>query len=79
MAADRLALALAVTIRHDGNGGVADDLAAPAGLTAWVRELAEPLRDALDAEDFTADAAALDAVRGLRAAVRALFARAVRP
>ncbi|ADI04202.1 hypothetical protein SBI_01081 [Streptomyces bingchenggensis BCW-1] len=79
MAADRLALALAVTIRHDGNGGVADDLTAPEGLTDWVRELAEPLRDALDAEDFTADTAALDAVRELRAAVRALFARAVRP
>ncbi|MGY0056133.1 CGNR zinc finger domain-containing protein [Streptomyces sp. LZ34] len=79
MSDDRLALALAVTIRHDGNGGVADDLATPEGLTAWVRELAEPLGDALDAQDFTADAAALDAVRDLRAAVRALFARAVRP
>ncbi|MER6143379.1 ABATE domain-containing protein [Streptomyces sparsogenes] len=76
---DRLALALAVTLRHDGNGGVADDLATPDGLTAWVRELAEPLRDALDAQDFTADEAALDAVQALRAAVRALFARAVRP
>ncbi|MEU9795307.1 ABATE domain-containing protein [Streptomyces sparsogenes] len=76
---DRLALALAVTLRHDGSGGVADDLAAPDGLTAWVRERAEPLRDALDAQDFTADEAALDAVRALRAAVRALFARAVRP
>ncbi|MEU1791954.1 ABATE domain-containing protein [Streptomyces sparsogenes] len=79
MSDDRLALALAVTIRHDGSGGVADDLAAPDGLTAWVRERAEPLRDALDAQDFTADEAALDAVRALRAAVRALFARAVRP
>ncbi|OMI36123.1 ABATE domain-containing protein, partial [Streptomyces sparsogenes] len=48
MSDDRLALALAVTIRHDGNGGVADDLATPDGLTAWVRELAEPLRDTLD-------------------------------
>ncbi|MER7787336.1 ABATE domain-containing protein [Streptomyces sp. NPDC097640] len=79
MSDDRLALALAVTIRHDGHGGVADDLAAPEGLTAWVRELAEPLRDALDARAFTADAQALGAVRDLRAAVRALFARAVRP
>ncbi|MEU5612344.1 CGNR zinc finger domain-containing protein [Streptomyces sparsogenes] len=79
MSDDRLALALAVTVRHDGSGGVADDLAAPDGLTAWVRERAEPLRDALDAQDFTADEAALDAVRALRAAVRALFARAVRP
>lgn len=79
MSDERLALALAVTIRHDGHGGVADDLAAPEGLTTWVRELAEPLRDALDACAFTADAEALGAVRDLRAAVRALFARAVRP
>ncbi|MDT0542730.1 MULTISPECIES: ABATE domain-containing protein [Streptomyces] len=79
MSDERLALALAVTIRHDGHGGVADDLAAPEGLTAWVRELAEPLRDVLDARAFTADGEALGAVRDLRAAVRALFARAVRP
>lgn len=36
-----LALALAVTIRHDGQGGVADDLAEPQGLTRWVRERAD--------------------------------------
>ncbi|GAB2610446.1 CGNR zinc finger domain-containing protein [Streptomyces capparidis] len=78
----RLALALAVTVRHDGHGGVADDLAAPEGLTAWVRDRAGPLRAALDGfvpEEFTADAAALEAVRQVRAAVRALFARAVHP
>ncbi|MET8244394.1 CGNR zinc finger domain-containing protein [Streptomyces sp. NPDC005202] len=72
----RIALDLALTIRHDGTGGVADDLADPAGLTAWVR--AHP--DAVpDADRYTADAAALAAVRDLRAAVRALFAHAVRP
>ncbi|WP_202558441.1 ABATE domain-containing protein, partial [Streptomyces sp. SID5789] len=32
-----IALDLALTVRHDGHGGVADDLADPAGLTAWVR------------------------------------------
>ncbi|BBB01756.1 hypothetical protein RVR_9309 [Actinacidiphila reveromycinica] len=45
MPVDHLAIALAVTVRHDGHGGVADDLADPAGLAAWVRlharELAE--------------------------------------
>ncbi|MGW1724165.1 CGNR zinc finger domain-containing protein [Streptomyces sp. NPDC002306] len=71
-----LALDLALTLRHDGNGGIADDLTDPAGLTAWVR--AHP--DAVpDAAGFVADAAALAAVHDLRAAVRALFAHAVRP
>jgi len=70
-----LALELASTIRHDGNGGVADDLTTPAELTAWVRERA----DLLDTARFSADDAALAEVLALRAAVRALFARAVSP
>ncbi|MFY1687138.1 CGNR zinc finger domain-containing protein [Plantactinospora sp. WMMB782] len=41
--AQQLVLALAGTIRHDGNGGVADDLADVAGLTAWLEAQAEPL------------------------------------
>ncbi|MFB9391534.1 ABATE domain-containing protein [Streptomyces coeruleoprunus] len=70
-----LALRLALTIRHDGQGGVADDLVDPDGLTRWVHAHAA----ALPAGElpFTADDAALAAVRDLRAAVRALFARAV--
>ncbi|MFI9615193.1 CGNR zinc finger domain-containing protein [Streptomyces sp. NPDC052023] len=71
-----IALDLAVTIRHDGHGGVADDLTCPEGLTAWVR--AHP-GTVPDAGAYTADAGTLTAVRELRAAVRALFARAVRP
>lgn len=71
-----LALDLALTIRHDGHGGVADDLGRPEALTAWVREHAEALPDAAG---FEADAAALTEVREVRAAVRALFAHAVRP
>ncbi|GGN48101.1 hypothetical protein GCM10011579_000420 [Streptomyces albiflavescens] len=72
----RLALDLALTIRHDGHGGVADDLADPAGLTVWL----DAHRDTLPGADrFVADQATLTAVRVLRAAVRALFARAVRP
>lgn len=72
----RLALDLALTIRHDGNGGAADDLTDPAGLTAWVHAHPDVLPDA---DRFTAGAEDLTAVRELRAAVRALFARAVRP
>ncbi|GAA3770960.1 CGNR zinc finger domain-containing protein [Streptomyces coacervatus] len=72
----RLTLDLTLTIRHDGHGGVADDLTDPPGLAAWVR--AHP--DAVpDAAAFLADDATLTAVRDLRAAVRTLFARAVRP
>ncbi|MER6163059.1 CGNR zinc finger domain-containing protein [Streptomyces violaceorubidus] len=72
----RLALDLALTVRHDGHGQVADDLADPAGLTAWV--LAHP-GVVPDTEAFAADASTLAAVRDVRAAARALFARAVRP
>lgn len=72
----RLALDLALTVRHDGHGGVADDLTDPAGLTAWVRAHADALPVA---PGYAADARGLAAVRDLRAAVRALFAHAVRP
>ncbi|MCT9075812.1 CGNR zinc finger domain-containing protein [Streptomyces fulvoviolaceus] len=71
-----LALDLALTIRHDGHGGVADDLTDPAGLTAWVTGHPDTVPDTTA---FAADEATLAAVRDLRAAVRALFARAVRP
>ncbi|MEU6805334.1 CGNR zinc finger domain-containing protein [Streptomyces neyagawaensis] len=79
----RLALDLALTVRHDGDGGVADDLAEPAGLTTWVRAHADLLPGAAgltaDESALAADETALAAVRDLRAAVRALFARAVSP
>ncbi|MFD0415621.1 CGNR zinc finger domain-containing protein [Streptomyces sp. NPDC127108] len=74
-----LTLDLTATIRHDGHGGVADDLDTPDGLTAWVRAHATALPGALAARHFRADESALEAVRGVRAAVRALFAHAVRP
>ncbi len=77
MTATRLALDLAVTLRHDGHGGVADDLADTAGLTTWVRDRTTLLD--CGAHQDTVDRALLDGVRELRAAVRALFARAVRP
>lgn len=72
----RIALDLALTVRHDGRGGVVDDLADPAGLGAWVRAHPDTVPDA---ERFAADEPALASVREVRAAARALFARAVRP
>lgn len=94
MSDTRLALDLALTVRHDGRGGVADDLGTPEGLTAWVHERpgllgrvpqadgraadsASP--DGRAADAWEADEESLAAVRSLRAAVRALFAHAVRP
>ncbi|MEU9121507.1 ABATE domain-containing protein [Streptomyces sp. NPDC048506] len=77
MVATRLVLDLAVTIRHDGHGGVADDLTDPAGLAAWIGERAALLDH--PAEPVAVDPALHTAVRELRAAVRSLFARAVRP
>ncbi|MFC4022068.1 CGNR zinc finger domain-containing protein [Micromonospora sp. GCM10011542] len=74
----QLVLALAGTIRHDGNGGVVDDLADVAGLATWIREHAEPLRG-YDAEPGTPDEQLRLDVVALRRAVRTLLARAVRP
>ncbi|MFE0629552.1 CGNR zinc finger domain-containing protein [Streptomyces sp. NPDC058864] len=68
-----LALELVSTIRHDGDGGVTDDLGDPSALTAWVGEHLP--QDG----GFTADDAVLADVLELRRAVRALFARAVAP
>ncbi|WP_090774095.1 CGNR zinc finger domain-containing protein [Nonomuraea maritima] len=66
------ALELASTIRHDGNGGVADDLATVQSTTRW-----------LDQQAMTAGFAMDEQLRGeiveLRRAVRALFAQAVSP
>ncbi|MFE1027934.1 CGNR zinc finger domain-containing protein [Streptomyces sp. NPDC058818] len=72
----RIALDLALTVRHDGNGGVADDLTDLAGLTTWVRTHPDIVPGA---GVFTADEPTLAAAREVRAAARALFARAVRP
>ncbi|MET8327822.1 ABATE domain-containing protein [Streptomyces sp. NPDC005181] len=89
MSGARLTVALALTVRHDGRGGVADDLDTPEGLTAWVRERRGLLgrvpgaggraAGSVPADAWVADEESLAAVRSLRAAVRALFAHAVRP
>ncbi|MGW1141046.1 ABATE domain-containing protein, partial [Streptomyces zhihengii] len=72
-----LVLDFVLTVRHDGRGGVADDLADTAGLAVWIREHADVLGE--DARRAPADERTLAAVRDLRAAVRSLFARAVLP
>lgn len=74
-----LALELAGTIRHDGDGGVADDLEDSPGLTAWVRDRRQLLDPGIAAGGFTADERARLEVVNVRAAVRALFARTVSP
>ena len=68
---ERLALELASTVRHDGEGGVADDLATVEGAHTWVRTHVDP--EARVDEDLR------ERVVELRRAVRSLFARAVRP
>ncbi|MGR6919536.1 CGNR zinc finger domain-containing protein [[Actinomadura] parvosata] len=73
------ALELASTIRHDGDGGVADDLATLPGATRWIHQQAKP--PALDvdlAELKMSEEFRIELVE-LRRAVRALFARAVSP
>ncbi|CAM3828621.1 ABATE domain-containing protein [Kibdelosporangium persicum] len=62
-----LALELASTIRHDGHGGVADDLDSEEGFRQWTRD---------HVGDVEGDR---DQVVALRRAVRTLFAHAVRP
>ncbi|MDI3421178.1 CGNR zinc finger domain-containing protein [Streptomyces luteolus] len=75
-----LVLDLALTVRHDGKGGIADDLDGVDGLARWVAARGDELAEAgAPLGDFVADEDALTAVRALRQAVRTLFARAVRP
>ncbi|MER5930127.1 CGNR zinc finger domain-containing protein [Streptomyces sp. NPDC002054] len=73
-----LALELASTIRHDGAGGVADDLATVEGLADWLGEQSGRLPGGLPA-GLPIDERLRQEVTGLRRAVRALFARAVSP
>lgn len=73
-----LALAVAATLRHDGNGGVADLLATPAEAAAWVERHHELVSDVLGRPLEGADDARDELLR-IRRAVRTLFARAVAP
>ncbi|TXK38233.1 ABATE domain-containing protein [Nonomuraea sp. C10] len=73
------ALELASTIRHDGNGGVTDDLATPQSMTRWIGRQAELLAGHVDVAQLTGDEQLRSEMVELRRAVRALFARAVSP
>ncbi|MCU1680722.1 MAG: hypothetical protein JWQ81_1461 [Amycolatopsis sp.] len=71
-----LALELASTIRHDGHGGVADDLDTDDAFRAWLDKQADLLEVNANVDPTTE---AREQVVALRRAVRSLFARAVRP
>ncbi|MGW0803371.1 CGNR zinc finger domain-containing protein [Nonomuraea sp. NPDC002799] len=73
------ALELASTIRHDGDGGVADDLATSQSMTRWIQQQAEPLAGHVDVAAVTVSEGLRSEIVELRRAVRALFAQAVSP
>jgi predicted RNA-binding Zn ribbon-like protein len=62
-----LALDLSRTVHHDGKGGIADDIDTAEGFAGWLRDHGFPQVDMREQ------------VVGLRRAIRALFANAVRP
>ncbi|WP_019809097.1 CGNR zinc finger domain-containing protein [Saccharomonospora halophila] len=66
---------LANTLRHDGQGGVTDDLATPAATARWLRQWHE----LVPGEPPDVDGELHARLLGLRTAVRALFAHAVAP
>jgi predicted RNA-binding Zn ribbon-like protein len=74
MAYRHVALQLAATIRHDGHGGVTDDLETVEGLALWLEQNADLLADNVIAAESVRER-----VVEVRRAVRALFARAARP
>ncbi|AQZ63315.1 unnamed protein product [[Actinomadura] parvosata subsp. kistnae] len=73
------ALELAGTIRHDGDGGVADDLATLPGATRWIHQHAKPPILDVDVAGLRMSEEFRSELVELRRAVRALFARAVSP
>ncbi|MFE9171012.1 CGNR zinc finger domain-containing protein [Streptomyces kebangsaanensis] len=75
----RPALELASTIRHDGDGGVVDDLATVQGVTRWLRQQEDLLPAGIPAGEYTADEDLRLRITEVRRAVRALFARVVSP
>ncbi|WP_411079949.1 CGNR zinc finger domain-containing protein [Streptomyces sp. cmx-18-6] len=78
--AQRLVLELASTIRHDGDGGVADDLDTVGGTVRWLQGQGELLAALGPASGpLVADAELREGIVGVRRAVRALFARVVSP
>lgn len=75
--AQRPVMELVSTIRHDGDGGVLDDLETVRGTIRWLQR--QPGLPAAATGDPVADEELRAAVVGVRRAVRALFARVVSP
>ncbi|MGC5530105.1 CGNR zinc finger domain-containing protein [Streptomyces sp. SR-10] len=72
-------MALVSTIRHDGDGGVLDDLGTLRGTNRWLQQQPGLPEVATATGDLVADEELRAAVIGVRRAVRALFARVVSP
>ncbi|MEU5282499.1 ABATE domain-containing protein [Streptomyces sp. NPDC020755] len=70
---------LVSTIRHDGDGGVLDDLDTVRGAQRWLRQQPGLPAVATASGDLVVDEELRAAVVGVRRAVRALFARVVSP
>ncbi|MBB1261706.1 CGNR zinc finger domain-containing protein [Streptomyces alkaliterrae] len=73
------ALELASTIRHDGDGGVADDLTTVRDTTTWLAGQADLLAEEVPLTEIAVDEELRLGLVALRQAVRALFAHAVSP
>ncbi|MGW3499818.1 CGNR zinc finger domain-containing protein [Streptomyces globisporus] len=74
---ERPVMELASTIRHDGDGGVLDDLDTVRGAHRWLQQ--RPGILAAAPGDLVVDEELREAVVDVRRAVRALFARVVSP
>ncbi|MEU5369156.1 ABATE domain-containing protein [Streptomyces sp. NPDC005951] len=74
---ERPVMELASTIRHDGDGGVLDDLDTVRGARRWLQQRPGVLAAAPG--DLVVDEELREAVVDVRRAVRALFARVVSP
>ncbi|MFH9614523.1 CGNR zinc finger domain-containing protein [Streptomyces pratensis] len=73
------ALELASTIRHDGEGGVTDELDTVQGLKRWIHQQRAVLDGHAPEGEGVVDEELRARVVDVRRAVRALFARAVSP
>lgn len=75
--AQRPVMELVSTVRHDGDGGVLDDLDTVRGTTRWLQQ--QSGLPATAPGDLVVDEELRQAVVDVRRAVRALFARVVSP
>ncbi|MFD5205101.1 CGNR zinc finger domain-containing protein [Streptomyces sp. NPDC058375] len=70
---------LVSTVRHDGDGGVLDDLDTVRAANRWLQQQLDWLSTATGTAGLVADEELREAIVGVRRAVRALFARVVSP